>query len=433
MTRSSRAFRNVLGALALISVLIVTVAPAAAQEILPHEIARRTEPLAIDSGAINARPGAGAAWETTVRFDGAPWLRLFFAEAALAPGAYVRVTSLFDGHSQVLPGWALEAWSNSTAYFNGDALKVELVAPRGGISRLVLSEASVGEVPIGVDSICGSVDDRTQSNDPRQGRAMPIGCTAWLINDCAKCFLTAGHCSTSSLQVIQFNVPNSLSNGAVQNPPPSDQYPVDVSSKQSVNGGTGNDWGYFGTFRNTTTGLTPHEAMGGGAYSIAAAAPAVGGQAIRITGYGTSSIGTLNQVQKTHTGPYVSVAGNLIRYAVDTTGGNSGSPVVDVTTGLAIGIHTHAGCSSGGGSNQGTNIGRAELRTALNNPLGVCSFGLIGDTNNDRVVNFLDLNTVISQYGQTGPVGSIPGDVNRDGVVNFADINVVINGWLSTC
>lgn len=406
-----------------------------AQEILPHEVARRTQVLGLDSGPVAFEGGRETTvHQTLVRVDDAPWLRLYFSNATLAPGAFVRVTSAKDGYSQTLDAAALQVWGNSTAYFNGDTLLVEIVARRAGVNHLVISEAEVGMEPDRTDTICGTVDDRTQSNDPRQGRGMPIGCTAWLISDCARCFLTAGHCSTSSLQVIQFNVPNSLANGAVQNPPPSDQYSVDVSSKQFVNGGIGNDWGYFGVFRNTTTGLTPYEAMGHVAYSIAAAAPPATGQTFRITGYGTTSPANfLNQVQKTHTGAYVSVVGNTLRYSVDTTGGNSGSPVEDLTTGLAVGIHTHAGCTSTGGANQGTNIGIAALRTALLNPRGVCLLSLVGDTNGDRRVDFADLNRVLSEFGLTGAPGQFTGDLNRDGVVNFTDVNLCLAYWGEIC
>lgn len=406
-----------------------------AQEILPHEVARRTQVLGLDSGPVAFEGGRETTvHQTLVRVADAPWLRLYFSKATLAPGAFVRVTSAKDGYSQNLDAAALQVWGNSTAYFNGDTLLVEVVARRAGVSHLVISEAEVGMEPDRTDTICGPTDDRTQSNDPRQGRAMPIGCTAWLITDCARCFITAGHCSTTSLQVIQFNVPNSLANGAVQNPPPSDQYSVDVSSKQSVNGGIGNDWGYFGVFRNTSTGLTPYEAMGHVAYTIAASAPPVAGQTLRVTGYGTTSPANfLNQVQKTHTGPYSAVSGNTVTHRVDTTGGNSGSPVVDETTGLAIAIHTHAGCTSTGGSNSSTNIGIAALRTALLNPRGVCLLGLVGDTNADRRVDFADLNRVLSEFGLTGTPGQFTGDINRDGVVNFTDLNLCLGYWGETC
>lgn len=53
------------------------------------------------------------------------------------------------------------------------------------------------------------------------------------------------------------------------------------------------------------------------------------------------------------------------------------------------------------------------------------------DTNGDNVVNFADLNNVLSNFGQFG-VG-IPGDVNNDGFVNFADLNAVLSFFGQTC
>ena len=52
-----------------------------------------------------------------------------------------------------------------------------------------------------------------------------------------------------------------------------------------------------------------------------------------------------------------------------------------------------------------------------------------GDLNGDGVVNFADLNLVLSNFGQTGEPGSTPGDANDDGVVNFADLNVVLTNF----
>src|SRR5690606_1209852 len=103
-----------------------------------------------------------------------------------------------------------------------------------------------------------------------------------------------------------------------------------------------------------------------------AAAPAAAGQTIRITGYGTGGgpSSTWSQVQKTHTGPYSSLSGTTVRYRVDTTGGNSGSPVENESdAGKVIGIHTHGGCTSSGGSNAGTAIQHTGIQNALNNPL----------------------------------------------------------------
>ena len=54
-----------------------------------------------------------------------------------------------------------------------------------------------------------------------------------------------------------------------------------------------------------------------------------------------------------------------------------------------------------------------------------------GDVNFDGVIDFADLNTVLSQFGQTGT--GLIGDVNNDGVVNFADLNIVLSNYGAAC
>ncbi len=56
-----------------------------------------------------------------------------------------------------------------------------------------------------------------------------------------------------------------------------------------------------------------------------------------------------------------------------------------------------------------------------------------GDTNGDRIVNFADLNTVLSQFGQGGAPGALAGDVNNDGLVNFSDLNIVLSAFGTAC
>ncbi|MGD9691312.1 MAG: hypothetical protein AB7G17_00550 [Phycisphaerales bacterium] len=58
---------------------------------------------------------------------------------------------------------------------------------------------------------------------------------------------------------------------------------------------------------------------------------------------------------------------------------------------------------------------------------GLC----VGDVTGDLVVNFADLNVVLSQFGQTG-VG-LQGDVNGDGVVNFGDLNIILSNFGTVC
>lgn len=61
--------------------------------------------------------------------------------------------------------------------------------------------------------------------------------------------------------------------------------------------------------------------------------------------------------------------------------------------------------------------------------LGPCP----GDTNGDRVIDFADLNTVLSQFGQTGAPGALAGDVNNDGFVSFTDLNIVLSRFGVVC
>jgi len=323
-------------------------------------------------------------WSTVVRVEDADWLRLEFGDVDLSSAtgdareSYLRVTSLLDGHEQYLDYEALQVWGNTTAYFNGNAVRVEIMASAGSVSadRVQISGVQAS-APVASASICFSVDDRVLSSDPRDARLMPIGCSAWMFSQHGNTFLTAGHCSPSGGNVVQFNVPLSSSGGGYRNPPPQDQYVVDGASVQTQAGGPtlGNDWGFFGAFDNSGTGLSPLAAQGD-AHTLASSTISNDGRPIRITGYGTTSSPvspTWNGVQKTHVGPFQGYSGNVVRYTTDTTGGNSGSVILDDNNNQAIGIHTNAGCGSGGGWNHGCNLFNSGLQTALANPTGIAA------------------------------------------------------------
>jgi V8-like Glu-specific endopeptidase len=396
--------------------------PAWADEVdLPPPLASVEAPLMQTSGWLEAPAGSAepvVVFETIVHVPGAAWLRLAFApdatalagDPAASNAAQLRITSLADHAVHHLNAETLEQWQHTSAYMNGDAVRVELLAAAGtGPSRITLLSATAGQplTDAGVSnrSICETTDNRELSSDPRQGRLMTVGCTAWLINDVNSTFITAGHCTVSATSVVQFNVPLSTTSGTLVNPPPEDQYAVDMVSNQGNGGGTGNDWRYFACFANSNTGLTAYQRQQA-RYILAAAAPATDTRPIRITGYGTVSTPVSQawrQVQKTHMGPYTSLTGTLIRYHVDTTGGNSGSPVLDENANLAIGIHTHAGCNtSATSSNQGTAIQHAALQAALAAPRGLCVSGrgrpmgwlyASGDQNNNiGTLNYLSGN-----------------------------------------
>jgi Trypsin-like peptidase domain len=338
----------------------------------------------LDSGARSAPAGPGPlpVYSASVRVPGAAWLRLAFGEVVLsgdpaANGAVVRITSELDGAVQTLNAESLAQWRNTSAYFNGEAVRVELVSyPATGDSRVVISGATAGDPVFAGRSLCGN-DDRVPSSEPGNARLLPDGCTGFLINDRNHTFLSAGHCGVGAATVAQFNVPLSQSNGTIVNPPPQHQYIVDAASVQFTDGGVGNDWTYFGCFPNSNTGLTPYQAQG--QYYTLAPHPVVpAGQNLRITGYGIVTAPmppTLSQTQQTAVGPYTGWGGTILYYTVDTTGGNSGSPVVNLPTGQVFGIHTNAGCTDSGGANQGTAIDCPGLVGALANPRGVCASG----------------------------------------------------------
>jgi hypothetical protein len=53
------------------------------------------------------------------------------------------------------------------------------------------------------------------------------------------------------------------------------------------------------------------------------------------------------------------------------------------------------------------------------------------DINGDGEINFTDLNSVLSAFGQSGQ--DLPADVNDDGVVNFTDLNAVLTAFGTEC
>ena len=324
---------------------------------------RHVMPYALASGVHQGQGSAPVvAFSEVVRAAGAPWVRLSFGEARLGRGSFVTVTSLKDGATQRLDARAMATWQNTSAYFNGDAVEVQLhVAPGDRDVSVAVDAVVVGEDGVGPLSQCGPTDDRVPSTDPAAGRLLNIGCTGWIIENGK--IVTAGHClATSSLaNVLEFNVPPSLSNGTIQHPGPEDQYTVDTSSRVFSNGGIGNDWGVFTVFDNTVTGLQPIDAQGA-AFTLK---QDLGPPNIRITGYGVDD-GVDNQTEQTHVGPNAGSSGTTMRYQTDTEGGNSGSPVIDDATGMAVGVHTHGGCStSGGGNNSGTSTFNAAFWDAL--------------------------------------------------------------------
>ena len=176
----------------------------------------------LDSGRrANYGIETATAYADMVWIEDAAWVRLYFEGVELEKGSFIRIMSLLDGEIQVLDAAGMAMWNNSSAYFNGSAVLVELVAaPRTRSNRFVIDKvASEGVVPQPVGGLCGicGSDDRVQSFEDWAARMFPAGCTASVFNQ-QSCMVSAGHCITGN-DVMQFNVPNSTGSCVLINPP----------------------------------------------------------------------------------------------------------------------------------------------------------------------------------------------------------------------
>jgi V8-like Glu-specific endopeptidase len=302
-----------------------------------------------------------------VRVPGAEWLQLQFSNFNLG-WSTLRIRDLDTGELQTFTQAQLEAWEGRTAMFNSSRLRISIDRVQNERQRVFyqLEQIRVGEsinsntdTDVVIQTICGT-DNRVASTERRVGRLVPVGCTAWIVGN--NLFLTAGHCVASRATTLQFNVPASQTSGALVAPATRDQYAVVQSSIVSRNSGIGNDWALFRVAANTQTGLLPRQAQGS-QFSLANNRTPTNA---RITGFGTDT-GVTNQTNQIHTGPFGSFSGTSARYSVDTTGGNSGSPVASAATGVAIAIHTNGGCTASGGANSGTSFRNTTLWNAIRN------------------------------------------------------------------
>ena len=296
-----------------------------------------------------------------IEMQNVPWIQLHFSDVNLGNESYIILKSLYDDKWQKLDAVSIKQWNHYSAFFNGSAVEINLILAQTDFQVYIkIDEIVVGEWYNGSpgESICGPTDERIASNQPATARLLSIGCTAWIIPNGK--FATAGHClDGSNSTVVEFNVPISLPNGTLQHPGPEDQYSVNVSTKIFTNGGVGNDWGVFEVNRNSNTGLMPKQAQNAYWPLVQDYTP----DSIRITGYGVDGPppdfgngvrDSTNQTQQTHVGQNAGSSGTTMRYVTDTQGGNSGSPIIDALTNNAVGVHSHGGCSSSGGNNNGT-------------------------------------------------------------------------------
>jgi hypothetical protein len=297
-------------------------------------------PYAVDSGWLNnGSDSPQVLHDEVVQIAGASWLRLYFGDVELGEGSYLRITSDLDGEVQELDAAALDLWSQSTAYFNGDTLHVEVVGgPQSQANRLIIDQVAweiYDPSKIVECGICAD-DDRVPSYEDFAARLLPAGCSSTVYNS-QSCMVSAGHCISGGM-VLQFQVPLSSPNCSLNHPPVSEQFPAE--QYLFTNGGVGNDWSVIRAGANNL-GEKPYERYG--LSKPIATTPPSTGQSVTVWGYGIDEPCIYNQVQQTSSGTLQSVSSTYFTHWADTTYGNSGSSMIRNGTEI-IGIATHCPC-----------------------------------------------------------------------------------------
>jgi V8-like Glu-specific endopeptidase len=279
-------------------------------------------------------------------------LRIHFAKAHFGKDALIRIRTEVDHQTIVLNEEKLAAFNFATPYLNGSSAVVELWV-RGGAKTAGIAIVGIEAIlpKPRTESICGSSDDRVDSNITAIGRMLSTGtdeggCTGTLISE--NCMVSAGHCAADGYtNLAEFNVPRSNADGSPNHPSAENQYPME-KLYDFQNDGAGQDWSVYRIKANPMTSKTAGSLQGIFKIRTEMTKP---GDKIRITGYGTDD-GEDNVAQQTNAATVVQVNGSEIVHDVDTMPGNSGSTIINEDTKEIIGIHTHGGCSGGG--NHGT-------------------------------------------------------------------------------
>jgi V8-like Glu-specific endopeptidase len=437
--------------------IVGALAPAArGQTPLPWPV-EQMRASTLDSTPLgNETDGPRTVFETLLEVPGAAWVRLFFGEVELGPGSVIRLTALKDGEVQELDRVELRRWRFSSVYFNGEAVRLALVAgPHTDGNRVSLHHVTFQLHDREADGTCGicGPDDRMPSSEDWACRLLPAGCSASIVNDISG-VITAGHCVDGMSDVVQFRVPPSNPDCTLNHPSAADQFPITESMFE--NGGVGRDWGVMLAGDNVQ-GQTPFDRYG--VFRPVATNSAAVNDPILVWGYGIDDECTRSRTQQHSGGTVNGVSTLFLTHDADATFGNSGSPIVRGTE--ILGVATHCDCPT----NIATSVNNPEFFTArmllFEPPIpgaccfpgGACielsqaeceaAFGVYqganttcaattceapcpADINEDGVVDVLDLLELLSAWG---PCPGCPADINEDGVVDVLDLLELLLAW----
>lgn len=187
---------------------------------------------------------------TQVSYSGTSSIRLYFEEVQLGPHSYLLLKGS-DGAEQKLNAEALQNWSNSSAYFNGQSVKVSLYQAAGEEVTLKLKELRVNKSTqtsqkTNTSTLAIENQARIESKPYLPSWAAAVGRftngetsygTGWIAANGAivtdlnyggadDIEVGGGYEMINEYDIIEFNVPASNRDGTVNHPAPDDQYPL---------------------------------------------------------------------------------------------------------------------------------------------------------------------------------------------------------------
>jgi hypothetical protein len=413
----------------------------------------------IYDGPGNSRAKAASVFRTSVQISNATWLRLEFGENNLGKASYMVITSLEDGGKQRLDAKSIKQWYNSSAYFNGDAVDIELFTAPGDkdiyfeMKSAVYNEREPSlpkRQKITADycesathhGICGNYDNRESSYDDAVGRLSFIQTdgdtiaygTAFIASNGT--YLSVGHNfvykDEEPPRFLEFNVPLSDDHGEPVFADPDDQYSVNLSTKVYHPSGDGEDWAVFECYPNSNTELLPVQVQEDFfRLSIDVSDP----DEFRVTGYGLDNCrpgdyypnyyNEDSKTQQTSTGDsggeFPGWQNNVYwKHYVDIMLGSSGSPLEVSDTHIAVGINASAGCP-----NIATSFNNIDLEEAINDFPGSDTKYADSDppsaTKNGKVVQPYDtVGDAVTAVSPGCIVSIVTGSYDEDFTINKA-------------
>lgn len=288
--------------------------------------------------------------------------RVSFIGSVLPEGVVIRVTSAVTTESAEMDAAALSRWNGYSPLFNGDKLLIEVISRPPHADGLVVlatvASISDGHTPntgLQLRDLCGT-DDRIRDNTTAVARLNTGGgrCTASLIMT-GEHMVSAGHCGPlGATALVEFDPPDSTSGGFTVAAPPERQFPFVIGSELRDNDFTyrtcginqcvdnyGDDALVFRVAANTS-GQLPGIARAG-YMRITRASPSFivflrkWGCGVNIPESGTSNL-TMKRIDVGAVTPSNLDGGHYWTYSQDTTGGDSGGPMIWTSVNASIGV-----------------------------------------------------------------------------------------------